>query len=98
MGKYGAYCTEKCGMKLSKAYGKELTEEEVKSLLAGEKTLVKDLKSKAGKNYSAFLTPMGIEEYMYTLQDGNTRHGFQWKFDMEFPEKEQKKEKEEKEE
>ena len=36
-GKYGFYCTKKCGMSLAKVYGKELTEAQLVKLLSGKK-------------------------------------------------------------
>ena len=59
--------------------GKVLTEEQVKNLLAGKKTLLKRLTSKAGKKYDAYIIPEGTEEYSYT-KDGEV----QYKFTMEF--------------
>ena len=88
-GKYGPYCSEKCGMTLGRAYGKELTEEQVKDLLEGKKILVDGLKSKKGGTYSAYLTPDGVQEYSYTRKDGTKFNGFQYKFNMEFPKKEE---------
>ena len=35
-GKYGFYCTGKCGMNIAKVYGKELTEAQLKNLLEGK--------------------------------------------------------------
>lgn len=35
-GKYGFYCKGKCGMNIAKVYGKELTETQLKNLLAGK--------------------------------------------------------------
>lgn len=35
-GKFGFYCTGKCGMNLTKVYGKELTETQLKNLLSGK--------------------------------------------------------------
>lgn len=35
-GKFGFYCTGKCGMFLAKVYGKELTEAQLKNLLSGK--------------------------------------------------------------
>ena len=52
-GKYGAYCTNKCGMNVSRIMGVSLSDEQVSSLLAGKKTLLKGLTSKAGKKYDA---------------------------------------------
>ena len=87
VGKYGAYCTEKCGMSLGYAMGRKLEEEQVKKLLNGEKIFMKGLKSKKGKTYDAFLKPEGVEAYDYTNKDGEERSGFQFKFAFEFPER-----------
>ena len=43
-GQYGFYCTNKCGMNISKVYGVELTEANVKALLSGEEISVKGKK------------------------------------------------------
>ena len=89
-GKFGPYCSEKCGMSIGRAYGKELTEEQVKDLLAGKKILLKGIKSKKGGTYDAYLTPDGVQEYSYTSKSGEEKSGFQYKFNMEFPKKEDK--------
>ncbi len=86
-GKYGAYCTKKCGMKLGKAMGKELTEEQIRKLLNGEKILVKGIQSKKGKTFDAYLTPKGINDFSYTDKDGQEISGFQFDYHMEFPKK-----------
>jgi len=82
-GKFGAYCTRKCGMNVGKALGVTLSDEQVKSLLQGKKILVKGLKGKKG-SYDAYLIPQNIEEFSYT-KDGKEIKGFQYKFNMEFP-------------
>lgn len=85
-GKYGAYCTNKCGMNVSRVMGVSLTDAQVKDMLAGKKILLKGLKSKAGKTYDAYIIPSGAEEYRYT-KDGEEKSGVQFKFVMEFPKK-----------
>ena len=85
-GKYGAYCTNKCGMNVSRIMGVALSDEQVESLLAGKKTLLKGITSKAGKKYDAYIIPSGTEEYHYT-KDGEEKSGAQFKFVMEFPNK-----------
>ena len=85
-GKYGAYCTKKCGMNVSRVMGAALTYTQVKDLLAGKKILIKGLKNKVGKSYDAYIIPTGTEEYHYT-KDGQERNGIQFKFEMEFPKK-----------
>lgn len=85
-GKYGAYCTNKCGMNVSRIMGAALNEAQVKDLLTGKKILLKGLKSKAGKSYDAYIIPSGTESYRYT-KDGEEKSGVQFKFAMEFPKK-----------
>lgn len=89
-GKFGPYCSEKCGMSISRAFGRELSEAQVIDLLEGKKILVKGLKSKKGGTYDAYLTPDGVEPHSYTKKDGTEVNGFQYKFKMEFPKKEDK--------
>lgn len=84
-GKFGAYCKMKCGMNVSRALGVTLSDTQIKSLLAGKKTLVKGLKGKKG-NYDAYLIPEGIEDFSYT-KDGKEIKGSQYQFKMEFPQK-----------
>ena len=85
-GKYGAFCKNKCGMNVSRLMGVALSDEQVESLLAGKKTLLKGLTSKEGKKYDAYIIPSGTEEYHYT-KDGEEKSGVQFKFVMEFPKK-----------
>lgn len=82
-GKFGAYCKNRCGMNISRAMGAALTDSQIKSMLAGKKTLVKGLKGKKG-SYDAYLIPEGVEEYSYT-KDGKEIRGFQYKVKLEFP-------------
>ena len=73
-GKFGAYCTGKCGMNVGKALGVTLSDTQVKSLLQGKKILVKGLKGKKG-SYDAYLIPERIEEFSYR-KDGKEIKGF----------------------
>ena len=82
-GKFGAYCKNKCGMNVNRALGVQLSDAQVKNLLAGKKILVKELKGKKG-NYDAYLIPESIEDFSYT-KDGKEIKGSQYKFKMEFP-------------
>ena len=77
-GKYGAFCKNKCGMNVSRIMGVALSDEQVESLLAGKKTLLKGLMSKTGKKYDAYIIPIGTEEYHYT-KDGEEKSGVQFK-------------------
>ena len=85
-GKYGAFCKNQCGMNVSRIMGVALSDEQVESLLAGKKTLLKGIMSKAGKKYDAYIIPIGTEEYHYT-KDGEEKSGVQFKFVMKFPNK-----------
>ena len=89
-GKFGAFCKGKCGMSFSHALGKELSDTQIISLLEGKKTLVRGLKSKAGKTYDAYLVPDGIEDYRYRAKDGTERSGSRFKFSMEFAKRKNK--------
>ncbi|MCI9541041.1 MAG: DNA topoisomerase 3 [Lachnospiraceae bacterium] len=91
-GKFGAYCTKKCGMNISRVMGVLLTDTQVKDMLAGKKILLKGLKSKAGKSYDAYVVPSGTEKYHY-MKDGEEKSGVQFKIVMEFPKKNLSKEK-----
>ena len=81
-GKFGAYCKNKCGMNVRKAMKTELTDSQIKSMLAGKKTFVKGIKGKKGL-YDAYLIPEGVEDYCYT-KDGKEIKGTQYKADWNF--------------
>lgn len=80
-GKFGAFCSKKCGFSCSYAFGKKLTNTQVKTLLDGKRILVKGLekKSKDG-TYDAYLIPTEVLEYK--SEKGTF---YNYKFDMEFP-------------
>ena len=86
-GKYGAYCSGKCGMMLSRTRGKLLSDEQVAALLKGQRTHITGLKKKDGGTYSAFFVPVGIEPYSYTANDGTQKHGYRFRFKTEFHKK-----------
>ncbi len=88
-GKYGAYCTKKCGMSVSRIMGVSLSDEQVTTLLSGKKILLKGLTSKVGKKYDAYIIPNGTEEYHYT-KDAEEKSRVQFKFTMEFPKRKKK--------
>ncbi len=86
-GKFGAYCQNKCGMFVGKAFGKELSDEEVTSLINGEKILLKGLVSKkSGNTYDMYIKPAGVEEFTYKKSDGTEVSATRWKFETSFPE------------
>lgn len=85
-GKFGPYCTNKCGITLKKAYGAELTQEELTGLLNKQQVTKKDCVSKEGKVYTAILSLEGFEEYSFTTQEGEEKNGYRMKLKIDFPE------------
>ena len=84
--KYGAYCTNKCGMNESRIMGVALSDEPVEKLFSEKKALLKGLTSKAGKRYDDYIILNGTEEYHYT-KGGEEKFGVQFKFVIDFPQK-----------
>lgn len=66
-GKYGYYCSGKCGMQLAKVYGKELTESQLKKLLSGSSITV------TSNSRTTTVLPE-FEPYSY-----KGKSGYQWK-------------------
>lgn len=86
VGKFGPYCASKCGMYLTKAMGHDLTQTQLKSLLAGKKILIKGLKSQKGTTYDAYMEPNpegAVSEY--SKKDGSKGYG--WNIKVSFPPK-----------
>lgn len=83
-GQYGAYCSGKCGMQISKFMGKTLNNKQIASLLAGKKTLVKGLPKKNGGTYDAYIKMIGVKEFSYQ-KDGKTVTGKGYDVEMSFP-------------
>ncbi len=83
LGKFGAYCTGKCGLTLGWIRGKKLTDDQITAVLKGERIYVTGLKKKSGGTYSAYFTPNGVEPYSYT-SDGAEKQGYQVKYIVEF--------------
>lgn len=87
-GKNGFYCDAKCGLNLGRVYafGKELSAQQIKSVLSGKKVLLKDLTSKVkGTTYDAYAVPDGVEDYTYQNKEGREVSAKRLKFKMEFP-------------
>lgn len=82
VGKFGPFCTAKCGMTLGKIYNHTLTEKQVQDLLNNKKVLIKGLTSKNGNKYDAYFTPTGIRSYDY---QGTTKYCYE--FEQSFPPK-----------
>lgn len=70
-GKFGFYCTGKCGMFIAKVYGKELTESQLLKLLDGKEVTF----TNNGKKTTVLPES---EPYSYT-KDGKEYSGFRWK-------------------
>lgn len=84
-GENGAFCKNKCSMNVSRIMERCPSDEQVESLLAGKKTLLKGLTSKASKKYDAYIIP-STEEYHYTRTEKKSPV-CSLKFVMEFPNK-----------
>lgn len=84
-GKFGVYCTKKCGMKFGRIGGKEATEKQWADVLSGKRILMKGLKSKKGTTYDAYFTPTDIEEFSYKDKQGKKHEGLQYVFEISFP-------------
>lgn len=80
-GKYGFYCTAKCGMNLNTYFGRAYSENQIRKLLEGKKILMKGLKGKNGE-YDAYLIPKGVEQYEY-----NGKTGYQFILEKEYKHK-----------
>lgn len=87
-GKYGAYCSGKCGFSLTKYGSKKLTDQQIMKLLQKKSVTLKGVKGKEkdGKEitYDVIITPSGsIREKTY---EGKTYYFME--FDREFPKNE----------
>lgn len=83
-GKFGPYCREKCGFRLSHVFGKKLTEKQYISLCEGKKTKITGISKKSGNGtFTAYAVPEGIEDFSYE-KDGRTITGKQLKCTMAF--------------
>lgn len=82
-GQYGLYCANKCGIVFGKVFGKQLTDAQWKKAIKGERFVLKNLKSKAGKVYSAYVKAEGVEDYSFKKEDGNEFHGKRLKFSLD---------------
>lgn len=89
-GKFGFYCTEKCGFSFNKFMGTTVTDTMMKAFVEKKRVLVKGLVSKEGKKYDAYILPKGFKEVEYE-KDGETRKTYNLEFDMEFPKSKKKR-------
>lgn len=70
-GKFGFYCTGKCGMNVGKVFGKELTEAQLEKLLDGKEI------SYTSNGKKTTVLPEAVPNN-YTSKDGKEISGFQW--------------------
>ena len=83
-GKFGAYCVNKCGFRLTFAFGKKLTEKQFVSLCSGKKTKITGIKKKSGEGtFDAYAIPDGIEDFQYE-SNGKSVTGKRLKLTMSF--------------
>ena len=83
-GKFGPYCKEKCGFRLSYVFGKKVSEKQFISLCSMKKTKISGIAKKDGSGtFDAFAVPEAVEDFSY-VKDGKTVTGKQLKIRMEF--------------
>lgn len=83
-GKFGLYCTGKCGFRLTSVFGRPVTESQYISLCNGKKTKITGIKKKNSTDtFDAYAVPDGIESYSYD-KDGKHYEGKQLKINMVF--------------
>ena len=81
-GKYGAFCSGKCGMSLSYAFGKQLEENKIEDLLLWKPIYVRGMKRKDGSIFNAYLRPERVVPYSYIKQSGEKKEGFRYEFSL----------------
>lgn len=72
-GKFGFYCSAKCGMMIASYFGKSLTDYQVKLLLSGKRAKVT-----SGTYGERYLVPSCVESH-WTDKNGEARISYQWK-------------------
>ena len=91
-GKFGLYCTNRCGFVLKKFGGVELTDKQIEKLLNGSEVLVKGLVSKkTGKSFDCYIKPKkNVDKFVTTDSEFNGKTYHMLSFDMRFPQKKAK--------
>lgn len=83
-GKFGPYCSNKCGFRLQYVFGKKVTEKQYISLCNGKKVRITGIQKKDGSGtFDAFAIPYGVEDVTYTSK-GVTINAKQLKLEMSF--------------
>ena len=82
-GKYGAFCTNKCGMSLNYAYGRKLEKKQIIDILEKKAIYIK-MKNRNGNERSAFLRPERVESYSYVSKNGETKKGYRYNYRIEY--------------
>lgn len=90
-GKYGPYCGEKCGFRLGKIFGEELTDEEAKSLISGEDLYLSRTSKNSGNAYGIIVKLSDIREYPFTRKDGSIGSYFYPDVAFRFPDREEER-------
>lgn len=83
-GKFGPYCRKKCGFRLGRVFGQNISEKQFISLCRGNRIKISGIPKKSGDGtFDAFAVPNGIESFSY---DSNGKHyeGKQLKIEMVF--------------
>ena len=71
IGKYGAYCINKCGFKISNFRGVELTESQIEHLLGGDEVLIENIPKKddSRQRYKLYIKMNGVKPVAYNGRD-----------------------------
>lgn len=84
-GQYGPYCADRCGFRVGKIFGEELSDAEVKKLLSGRELLLRRISKKTGKEYAVLVELSDVKEYPFTRKDGTSGVGFYPEVTFRFP-------------
>ena len=75
-------------MFLSRVMGRQITDNQVKTLLEGNKILLKGLKKKDGTGtYDMYFKPIGIQDFSYKNKNNEEVSGKQFVFERSFPQR-----------
>lgn len=89
-GKFGVYCTGKCGVVFS-YYKQKLSAKQITDLLVEKKeVLLKNQTSGKGTKYDIYIKYQGYESFCYN-KDGVEKQGYSLKFDTRLPKKNTKR-------
>ena len=84
-GKYGAFCSGRCGFRVGKLFGLEPDEAQAKELLAGNEVPLHPTSKSTGNEYDVIVKMTGVRHYFYTRKDGSEGEGWSPALAHRFP-------------